>query len=105
MFKGVSAIACLSEKGRLLVFGLDEIKQLSGGGRGVILMELDKNEKLIAAQPISQRGVVVSGTGRGGKAQEVLLSASGLAHHIGKRARKGKALESKIKPTRLTAQK
>ncbi len=101
----VSAIACLSEKGRLLVFGLDEIKQLSGGGRGVILMELDKNEKLIAAQPISQRGVVVSGAGRGGKAQEVMLSASGLAPHIGKRARKGKSLESKIKPTMLAAHK
>jgi topoisomerase-4 subunit A len=105
LFDGVGAIACLSEKGRLLVFGLDEIKQLSGGGRGVILMELDKNEKLIAAQPISQRGVIVSGTGRGGKPQELALSASGLAGHIGKRARKGKSLESRIKPTLLTAQK
>ncbi|HJU70595.1 MAG TPA: DNA topoisomerase IV subunit A [Paucimonas sp.] len=98
-----SAIACLSEKGRLLVFGLDEIKPLSGGGRGVILMELEKTEKLLAAQPISQRGVIVSGTGRGGKAQEVALSASGLVNHIGKRARKGKALESKIKPFTLSA--
>jgi topoisomerase-4 subunit A len=105
LFDGVGAIACLSEKGRLLVFGLDEIKQLSGGGRGVILMELDKNEKLIAAQPISQRGVIVSGTGRGGKPQELALSASGLTGHIGKRARKGKSLESRIKPTLLTAQK
>lgn len=61
------AIACLSEKGRLLVFGLDEIKTLSGGGRGVILMELDKNEKLIAAQAISKRGVSIAGAGRGGK--------------------------------------
>ena len=101
----VSAIACLAQKGRLLVFGLDEIKTLSGGGRGVILMELEKNEKLLAAQPISQRGVIVSGTGRGGKAQEVALSASALAPHIGKRARKGKALESKIKPAALAAQK
>jgi topoisomerase-4 subunit A len=100
-----SAIACLAEKGRLLVFGLDEIKTLSGGGRGVILMELEKNEKLLAAQPIHQRGVIVSGTGRGGKAQEVVLSASALAPHIGKRARKGKALESKIKPAALAAQK
>ncbi len=97
------AIACLSEKGRLLVFGLDEIKTLSGGGRGVILMDLENKEKLLAAQPISQKGVIVSGTGRGGKAQEVALSASGLAVHIGKRARKGKALESKIKPSELTA--
>ncbi|QDZ28569.1 DNA topoisomerase IV subunit A [Noviherbaspirillum sp. UKPF54] len=98
-----SALACLSEKGRLLVFGLDEIKTLSGGGRGVILMELEKNEKLVAAQPISQKGVTVSGIGRGGKAQQLNLSASALAEHIGKRARKGKALESKIKPSALTA--
>jgi topoisomerase-4 subunit A len=102
---GVSAIACLSEKGRLLVFGLDEIKTLSGGGRGVILMELEKNEKLLGAQPISQRGIVITGTGRGSKAQQVTLSASGLANHIGKRARKGKSLESRIKPAMLAAQK
>ncbi|MFC7298869.1 DNA topoisomerase IV subunit A [Herminiimonas aquatilis] len=99
---GASAIACLSEKGRVLVFGIDEIKSLTAGGRGVILMELEKNEKLLAAQPISQRGVIVSGIGRGAKAQEILLSASGLAVHIGKRARKGKGLESKIKATTLT---
>jgi len=99
---GASAIACLSEKVRVLVFGIDEIKSLTAGGRGVILMELEKNEKLLAAQPISQRGVVVSGIGRGAKAQEILLSASGLAVHIGKRARKGKGLESKIKATTLT---
>jgi topoisomerase-4 subunit A len=96
-----SAIACLSAQGKLLVFGLDEIKNLSGGGRGVILMDLEKNEKLLAALPITQRGVVVHGTGRGGKPQEVALSASGLANHIGKRARKGKALESKLKPVGL----
>ncbi|CAL60981.1 DNA topoisomerase 4 subunit A (Topoisomerase IV subunit A) [Herminiimonas arsenicoxydans] len=102
IFAGASAIACLSEKGRVLVFGIDEIKSLTAGGRGVILMDLEKNEKLLAAQPISQRGVVVSGIGRGAKAQEILLSASGLAVHIGKRARKGKGLESKIKATTLT---
>ncbi|MFL9925791.1 DNA topoisomerase IV subunit A [Herbaspirillum lusitanum] len=98
------AVACLSQQGRLLVFGLDEMKTLSSGGRGVILMELEKNEKLLAAQAISQRGVIVSGIGRGGKAQDVALSASALAPHIGKRARKGKALESKLKANALTAQ-
>ncbi|HEV7814141.1 MAG TPA: DNA topoisomerase IV subunit A [Janthinobacterium sp.] len=98
-----SAVACVSEKARLLVFGMDEMKSLSNGGRGVILMELDKNEKLLGAQPISQKGVLVAGIGRGAKPQEVRLSASSLAEHIGKRARKGKALESKIKPSTLTA--
>jgi topoisomerase-4 subunit A len=98
-----SAVACLSEKGRLLVFGLDEVKTLTGG-RGVILMELEPKETLLAAQPVSQRGVVVTGIGRGGKAQELALSASALAPHIGKRARKGRALESKIKAAGLMAQ-
>ena len=97
-----SAVACLSGEGRLLVFGLDELKTMSGG-RGMIMMGLEDSEKLLAAQPISQRGVLVSGIGRGGKAQEVSLSATGLALHIGKRARKGKALESKLKPHTLTA--
>jgi len=98
-----SAVACLSEKGRLLVFGLDELKTLASGGRGVILMELEKGEKLLAAQAITQKGVLVAGIGRGGKAQEVSLSAIALGPHIGKRARKGKALESKLKANALAA--
>ncbi|MBC3927552.1 DNA topoisomerase IV subunit A [Undibacterium sp. CY21W] len=96
-----SAIACLSENGRLLVFGLNEIKQLSSGGRGVILMELEEKEALLAAQAINQKGVRVTGTGRGGKVQEVNLSANALSVHINKRARKGKPLEAKIKASSL----
>ncbi|MES2047983.1 MAG: DNA topoisomerase IV subunit A [Pseudomonadota bacterium] len=96
-----SAIACLSEKGRLLVFGLTEIKQLSSGGRGVILLDLEEKEKLLSVKAISQKGVKVSGIGRAAKPQEVKLSAASLAIHIGKRARKGKTLESKIKPTSI----
>ena len=98
-----SAIACLSAKGRLLVFGMDELKTLSGGGRGVMLIDLEPGESLIAAQPISQRGVIVFGTGRASKPQQVALSATGLAPHIGKRARKGRALESKLKAAGLIA--
>ncbi len=96
-----SAIACLSANGRLLVFGLAEIKQLSSGGRGVALMKLEDKESLSAVQVISQKGLKVSGTGRGGKAQEVNLSANALLVHINKLARKGKVLESKIKPLSL----
>lgn len=98
-----TALACLSGQGRLLVFGLDEVKSLTAG-RGVILMDLEPKEKLLAAQPVSQRGVVVTGIGRASKAQEVALSAGGLAPHIGKRARKGRALESRIKAAGLVAQ-
>ena len=92
-----SAIACLSEQGRVLVFGLAEIKHLASGGKGVILMDLEPKEKLCAAEVITQKGVTVVGIGRGAKPQEVSLSGTQLVAHINKRARKGKALESKIK--------
>jgi topoisomerase-4 subunit A len=97
-----SAVATLSSGARVLVFGMDEMKVLTNGGRGVILMELNDKETLLAAKPISQKGVLVHGTGRGGKPQEERLSASGLAVHFGKRARKGKELATKIKPVGLT---
>ena len=96
-----SAIACLSEKGRLLVFGLTEMKHLANGGRGVILMDIEAKEKLIATAAINQRGVKVIGANKSGKPQEAHLSAGSLALHIGKRARKGKALETRMKASVL----
>jgi len=102
--KQASALVCLSEKGRLLVFGMDEIKTQASGGRGVTLMDLEPNEKLLAAQPISKKGVRIVGTSaRSGKPQENTLSGADLAHHFGKRARKGKLLASRMKATRLEA--
>ena len=100
--ESASAVAVLSANARVLVFGMDEMKTLANGGRGVILMELEEKETLIAARPISQKGVIVSGIGRASKPQEERLSASALAVHFGKRARKGKALATKIKPVALT---
>jgi topoisomerase-4 subunit A len=91
------AIACLSEKGRVLVFGIDEMKVLTNGGRGVILMELEPKESMLAVQPINQKGLNVIGTWAGSKPRTVELFASGLEPHFGKRARKGKPLSAKLK--------
>lgn len=91
------AIACLSEKGRVLVFGIDEMKVLTNGGRGVTLMELEPKEAMLAAQPINQKGLNVIGTWAGDKARTVELFASGLEPHFGKRSRKGKALSARMK--------
>ena len=91
------AVACLSEKGRVLVFGIDEMKVLTNGGRGVTLMELEPKETLLAAQPISPKGVNVSGTWAGDKPRTVELFGVGLEPHFGKRARKGKPLSAKLK--------
>jgi len=97
MLPDATHIACLSSGGRLLVFGLDEMKTLSGGGRGVTLMALDDNETLVQALSINKAGVVLIGTRRGGRVDEEKLSGATLTPHIGKRARKGRAPESKMK--------
>jgi topoisomerase-4 subunit A len=91
-------IACVSEKGRLLVFDATEIKAQSAGGRGVTLMSLDDGEKLVAAIACSNAGVVVSGTTRTGKVSDVVVSGAELEAHRGHRARKGILLKSRVKP-------
>jgi topoisomerase-4 subunit A len=98
---GAKRVACLSSNGRLLVFEIDEMKTLSGGGRGVILMALDPKETLRQALAIDTRGLVLIGTGRGGKARDEKLAGAALEAHVGKRARKGRAPESTIKVTEL----
>jgi topoisomerase-4 subunit A len=96
-----SHVACLSSTGRLAVFGFDEMKSLTAGGRGIILMGLDEGEKLAQALAITPAGVVLLGTGRGGKPQEERLAGSALAPHIGKRARRGRAPDTRLKITAL----
>ncbi|VVD77747.1 DNA topoisomerase IV subunit A [Pandoraea horticolens] len=91
IWQGASAVACLSSDGRLLVFGMDEMKSLTGGGRGVTLIGLEDKQTLVSAVPISQTGVTVYGEVRGGKVQSETLSGASLAPNIGKRARKGRS--------------
>jgi topoisomerase-4 subunit A len=98
---GATQVACLSSNGRLLVFDIEEMKTLSGGGRGVILMALDPKETLRQALAIDARGLVLIGTGRGGKARDEKLAGAALEAHVGKRARKGRAPESTIRVTEL----
>ena len=68
-------------------------------------MDLDKNEKLLAAEPINRKsGVLVSGlSSRAGKPQEVELVGPDLSYHNGTRARKGKLLATRMKANRLQA--
>jgi topoisomerase-4 subunit A len=96
-----SEVACLSQKGRLLIFGLDELRTLANGGRGVILMALEPKEQLLDARPVSPKGVIVSCSGRGGKIQDIKLTSTGMAPYQSKRARKGKLVDSKNKPAAL----
>ena len=102
--EGMKQVACLSENGRLLVFSLDDLKRLPTGGKGVILMDLDKAERLQSAIAVGPSGAVISGLGRAGKPTEAALDAKTLKSFTANRARKGHALEPKLKDAKLTAQ-
>lgn len=91
-------IACVSGKGRLLVFAAAEIKAQSGGGRGVTLMGLDAGESLLAAVPCGDSGIVVFGTYRN-KPLQLTVAGAELQAHRGHRARKGTLVKSGFKPT------
>ena len=94
-------VVAMGTSQRLLVFKLDEVNVLAGGGRGVILQELDLKEKLLAVAVIGPAGLVVEGAGRGGKEFNLALDGKGLKPYEGKRARKGKLLAEKIKAAGL----
>ena len=92
------AIAAVSEKGRLLVFGREEIKQ-QAGGRGVVIMGLDEGKSLAAVTVTLAQGITVQGVGRAGKVKEVKIPERDLAKYRLHRARKGCLLPEKIKPS------
>ena len=93
-------VACLALDGRLLVFGLDELKLQPGGGRGLTLMDVDAKAPLLSSVSFSQ-ALRVLGSGRGGKAKEEDIKAAMLKVHTAKRARKGRAVEGLMKVLRL----
>ncbi|MBS0446198.1 MAG: DNA topoisomerase IV subunit A [Proteobacteria bacterium] len=98
---GMRQVACLSLSGRLLVFGIDELKLQGNGGRGLTLIDLDPKDALVSVAAFGE-SLTVLGTGRGGKAKEELLKGVALAAHGGKRARKGRKVDG-IKAQRVVA--
>lgn len=90
-------LACLSEQGRLLIYDINEVRTLPGGGKGVGLMDLNLTESLLVAKPIDAEGVLVTGIGRGGKDREYAVKKTILEYHMGHRARKGKQLDIRWK--------
>jgi topoisomerase-4 subunit A len=89
-------IAALSGEGRLLVFPLEEVKELSGGGKGVMAMKLHDGEKLLGLRP-ADGGVNVAAIGRGDKRTTLEVNAKSLEHYRGVRARTGRVLQSRFK--------
>src|SRR5690606_7121977 len=95
-------VAMISKKGRMLVIALDEIKQLTSGGKGTILMGLDDGDSLAQWISFGEQGLQASGIYRN-KETVLELPLSELVDYVGKRARKGKILSLKIKQPKLSA--
>ena len=98
----LTQVACLSLSGRLLVFGLDELKLQPNGGRGLTLIDLDAKDALVSVAAFGQN-LQVLGSGRGGKAKDELLKPAALAAYQGKRARKGRLQDVMQKAQRVVA--
>ncbi len=94
-------VACLAGDGRLLVYGLDELKLQPGGGKGLTLMDVDAAAPLVSVATLAG-SLTVQGSGRGGKPKDEILKGAGLAEHLGKRARKGRKVDGLIKVLRLS---
>lgn len=93
---GADRVALLSGQGRLLVFGLAEVKVLTGGGRGTQLMGLEAGEALTQVVPIGAAGLNASGIYRNKLVTDTLAGAE-LQEYEGKRARKGRKLSVRPK--------
>jgi topoisomerase-4 subunit A len=76
--------------------------KVQAGGRGVIVMALDEDERLVAvAVPSDDAPLTVEGVGRGNKPTTITLTPTqreGLRH---RRARRGSLLAPRIKPERM----
>ena len=94
-------VACASTAGRILTFEISELKQMAGGGRGLMLIDLDDKDTLAGAAAYT-RSVRIDGIGRGGKAREETLEIRSLNNARAARARKGKAADLGFKPTSVT---
>ena len=96
------AMAVVTAAKRLLVFGLNEFKELSNGGRGVQLVDLDaKDDYVLDADVISDKGLDFVGQGRTGKPQRTTLSRDALLDYVAHRGRKGKKLDLRMTLERI----
>jgi len=93
-------VACASTLGRILTFEIAELKPMTNGGRGLMLIDLDGKDTLAGAAAYT-RSVRISGIGRGGKEREETLEIRSLNNAKAGRGRKGKAADLGFKPTSI----
>lgn len=94
-------VACASTGGRILTFELSDLKAMSHGGRGLMLIDLEAKDTLAGAAAYT-RSVKIEGIGRGAKQREETLEIRSLNNARAARGRKGKAADLGFKPASVT---
>lgn len=85
-------VAAVSNLGRIITFEISELKLMTGGGKGLMLISLEDKDSLAGAAAYT-RSIKVSGIGRGGKAREESFEIRSLNNAKASRGKKGKAVE------------
>jgi topoisomerase-4 subunit A len=85
-------VAAVSYLGRIITFEISELKLMTGGGKGLMLISLEDKDSLAGAAAYT-RSIKVSGIGRGGKVREESFEIRSLNNAKAPRGRKGKAVE------------
>jgi topoisomerase-4 subunit A len=96
LFAQATRVVFLTARGKILIIGLDEVKSLSSGGRGTILMGVDAPDTLAQTVPVSKAGLRVTGLYRTKQVEDILVGSS-LEVYVSKRARKGRLLDIRSK--------
>ena len=94
-------VACASTGGRILTFEITELKAMSKGGRGLMLIDLEAKDTLAGAAAYT-RSVRIDGIGRGAKERDETLEIRSLNNARALRGRKGKAADLGFKPNAVT---
>ncbi|ARV18051.1 DNA topoisomerase 4 subunit A [Curvibacter sp. AEP1-3] len=94
-------VACASTGGRILTFEITELKTMTNGGRGLMLIDLEDKDTLAGAAAYT-RSIRIDGIGRGGKERDETLEIRSLNNARAARGRKGKAADLGFKPNRVT---
>jgi topoisomerase IV subunit A len=90
-------VCCASTGKRILTFDIAELKPMTNGGRGLMLMDLEPKEELAGAAAYT-RSVRITGLGRGDKEREEVLEVRSLNNAKAGRGRKGKVADLGFKP-------
>ncbi|MBI5789983.1 MAG: DNA topoisomerase IV subunit A [Rhodocyclales bacterium] len=94
------SVAVLTRAGRLLVFPLAELKEM-GKGKGLMLIDLVKNDEVVGVVASGGQALLIAGSGRGGKATQQTLDARAQTGYKAARARRGQEVPLKFKPLSL----